>query len=493
MKIKTGLCFFALYFLIIFGVVGHFYGCAVIVPPSGGPKDTIPPRLLSVLPKDSARRVGLTGTKIVFTFDEYIDGKDIRTELFTSPVLKVDPLADTKLKVVTVKIKDTLQPNTTYALNFGKGIKDVNEGNVRRNFTYVFSTGDTIDQGEYSGNVVIANTGKADSTIIAMLHTKGDDSAVIKDRPRYIAKTDTTGRFHFQYVKPGKYYLYALKDEGGSHKYLSKAQLFAFADSPIVVGMHSSSPSQTLYAYAETATDTKSGSSGTTGSNGSGGNKTTAPVSKKSLKNQDTRLQVQVNANSGVFDVLDTFRLTFSNGLRVFDSTQIRFTDEHFKDIDSKLYRFVRDTTNKIFALYYSWPTDSKYRLILPRSFGQDSMGRKLLKDDTLSFGTKKNIDYGEVQIRVANLDLSRHPVLLFVQSDKIKYARRFTSRRTVRELLFPPGEYELRILYDLNQNGIWDPGKFFGKDKRQPEKVLTIRKKMNVKANWDNDWDTSL
>jgi hypothetical protein len=218
MKIKTGLCFLALYSLILFGVVGHFYGCAVIVPPSGGPKDTIPPRLVSVLPKDSARRIGLTGNKIIFTFDEYVDGKDIRTELLVSPVPKIDPLVDTKLKVVTVKIKDTLQPNTTYAFNFGKGIKDVNEGNVRKNFTYVFSTGDTIDQGEYSGNVVLASTGKTDSTIVAMLHTKGDDSAVIKDRPRYIAKTDTTGRFHFQYVKPGKYYLYALKDDGGSHK-----------------------------------------------------------------------------------------------------------------------------------------------------------------------------------------------------------------------------------------------------------------------------------
>ena len=489
MKFKTGLCFLALYSLILFGVVGHFYGCAVIVPPSGGPKDTIPPRLVSVLPKDSARRVGLTGDKIIFTFDEYIDGKDIRTELLGSPVFKVDPLVDTKLKVVTVKIKDTLQPNTTYFLNFGKGIKDVNEGNIRKNFTYVFSTGDTIDQGEFYGNVVVANTGKADSTIVAMLHTKADDSAVIKDRPRYIAKTDTTGRFHFQYVKPGKYYLYALKDEGGSHKYLSKSQLFAFADSPIVIGAKSSSPTQTLYAYAETAADAKSGTSAT---GGSGGNKTAAPAPKKS-KNQDTRLQVQINATSGVFDVLDTFKLTFSNGLRIFDSTQIRFTDEHFKDIDAKLYRFARDTTNKIFSLYYSWPTDTKYHLILPRTFGQDSLGRKLLKDDTLSFGTKKNIDYGEVQIRVQNLDLSRHPMLLFVQSDKIKYAIPFNSRRTVRQLLFTPGEYELRILYDTNRNGVWDPGKFFGKDKKQPEKVMTIRKKMNVKANWDNDWDTSL
>jgi hypothetical protein len=202
---------------------------------------------------------------------------------------------------------------------------------------------------------------------------------------------------------------------------------------------------------------------------------------------------VAANASNGALDVLDTFRLTFSSALKIFDSTQIRFTDDNFKDLPINQYRYARDTTNKIFALLYNWPTDTKFHLILPRTFGQDSLGRKLIKDDTISFKTKKDIEYGEVQVRVMNLDLSRHPRLLFVQSDKIKYSYAFNSRRTVRKVLFPPGEYELRILYDANNNGVWDPGKFFGKDKKQPEKVLTIRKKMNVKANWDNDWDTTL
>lgn len=464
--------------LLICGAFG-FSGCANIIPPSGGPKDTIPPRLVSALPVDSGKH--FAEKKIILNFNEYIDGKDIRTELVVSPVPKIDPIVDTRLKVVTIRLKDSLQPNTTYSLNFGKGIKDVNEGNILRNFIYVYSTGDVIDNGEFTGNVVIASTGKTDSTIIAMLHVNDSDSAVIRDRPRYIAKTDSTGRFHFRFVKPGRYRLYALKDEGGSHKYLSKAQLFAFADSPVIIS--NNTPPVTLYAYAEAAEAKPSGSSGTSGNT----------TSKRSGKKQDTRLQVQSNANNGVFDVLDTFRLTFSSGLKVFDSTQIRFTDENFRDLPLTQYRYERDTTNKIVTLFYPWPTDAKFHLILPRTFGQDSMGRKLLKDDTLSFKTKRDIDYGEVLVRVNNLDLSRHPILLFVQSDKIKYAAPFNSHRVVRKLLFTPGEYELRILYDTNHNGVWDPGVFFGKVKKQPEIVVTIRKKMNVKANWDNDWDTTL
>src|SRR5579859_1830320 len=102
MKIKTGLFFLILFSLLIVCIVGPT-GCANIVAPLGGPKDTIPPRLVSAIPKDSAKH--FTGTKIIFNFDEYIDGKDIRTELLVSPVPKIDPIVDTKLRTVTIRIK----------------------------------------------------------------------------------------------------------------------------------------------------------------------------------------------------------------------------------------------------------------------------------------------------------------------------------------------------------------------------------------------------
>ncbi|HEV9037495.1 MAG TPA: Ig-like domain-containing domain [Puia sp.] len=479
MKINNGLPFPILFILVLIGAVGHS-GCANIIPPTGGPRDTIPPVLVSSVPKDSVKR--FTEKKIILNFNEYIDGKDIRTELLVNPVPKIDPIVDAKLRVVTIRLKDTPQAHTTYSLQFGKGIKDVNEGNILKNFTYVFSTGDTIDRGELEGEVIIANTGRPDSTLVAILHASFDDSAVIKDRPRYIARLDSTGRFHFRYVKPGKYALYALKDEGGSHKYLSKAQLFAFAEGPVIVG--ETGTAQTLYAYAEIAETKKSGTTGTTG---------TTPPPPKKPKKEDTRLQVTTNAGNGQFDVLDTFRLSFSSGLKVFDSVQLRFTNEDFQDIDGKQYRWIRDSTERIVTLQYAWPTDVRYHIIIPRTFGQDSLGRKLLQDDTISFHTKKDIDYGEVLVRVKNLSTTLNPVLQFVQADKVKYSFPFNSRGIVRKLLFPPGEYELRILYDINHNGVWDPGSFFGGAKKQPEKVITIRKKFNIKANWDNDWDTTL
>src|SRR4051812_24340446 len=91
-------------------------GCANIVPPQGGPRDSVPPKLESVNPRDSARN--FTGKKIVLEFDEFVQIDNIQENLLVSPVPKVNPLIDSKLRTVTVTIKDTLQPNTTYSINF---------------------------------------------------------------------------------------------------------------------------------------------------------------------------------------------------------------------------------------------------------------------------------------------------------------------------------------------------------------------------------------
>ena len=197
------------------------------------------------------KAVHVDGKKIILTFDEYIDLKDIRNNLIVSPVPKMMPAVTSHLKVITIEMKDTLQPNTTYALNFGRAVTDVNEGNVLKNFTYVFSTGRYVDSMRYSGRVIMAYTGKPDSTLIVMLHDKLYDSAVAKERPRYIARLDSSGNFTFSNIRPGVYNLFALKDETGLHEYTSKAQKFAFADSP--VDLTGGAPSLLLYAYEDTS------------------------------------------------------------------------------------------------------------------------------------------------------------------------------------------------------------------------------------------------
>src|ERR1700722_20009581 len=173
MKVIQKLSFFLMSSIVIINFIGGS-GCAVIVPPTGGPRDSIPPKLISALPHDSM--VNFTSYRIVLNFDEYVNLDNVQQDLIISPSPKRNPIIDFKLRTVNIKLKDTLLPNTTYSFDFGKAIKDVNEGNVLKNFVYVFSTGPYLDSLEFGGKVVVAETGKKDTSLIAILHKNLDDS-----------------------------------------------------------------------------------------------------------------------------------------------------------------------------------------------------------------------------------------------------------------------------------------------------------------------------
>lgn len=451
-------------------------GCANMIPPTGGPKDSLPPVLVSAEPDENV--LHFNGNKIVLTFDEYIDLKNVRQNLIVSPVPKNQPNVEFKLKTMTIRIKDSLQPNTTYAFNFGRAVMDNHEGNVLKNFTYVFSTGSYIDSLRLTGRVTMASTGKPDSTLIVLLHDKLDDSAVVKEKPRYIARLDSSGNYKFDYLKPGTYALYALKDESGFHTYSSKAQIFAFADSPVVLTSNKTAPQ--LYAYADTSGEKKARKPLLNAP---------PPKPKKEDRDKPKRLSVSGNIPNGLLDLHDQFEFRFAVPIKYFDSSKVRFTVDSFKNIST--HHFVEDSLHTRVTLYYPWAADTKYQLILEKDFAEDTLGEKLLKTDTISFATKKESDYGTLLLRFRNLDLSRHPILLFYQNDKLIKSYVFGKSLRYTNKLFDPGDYDLRILYDDNQNGVWDPGNFF--EHRQPEKVQPIGRKVNVKSNWDNEVDITL
>ena len=152
MKINNSIIILAFAaFCYLLSVVGS--GCAQIAMPTGGPKDTIPPVLLNSNPPN--RTIHFEGNKITFTFDEYVHLQDLQTNLLVSPVPKIIPNVTSKLKTVSIKIRDTLQPNTTYSFQFGNAIQDIDENNPIKNFTYVFSTGSYIDSLTFNGRIKI--------------------------------------------------------------------------------------------------------------------------------------------------------------------------------------------------------------------------------------------------------------------------------------------------------------------------------------------------
>ncbi|MEP7228972.1 MAG: Ig-like domain-containing domain [Ginsengibacter sp.] len=438
-------------------------GCAQIGAPMGGPRDSLPPVLLDASPPN--RTKNFTGKNITLSFDEYIQLQNLQQTLLVSPTPKRVPDINFKLREVTIKIRDTLEPNTTYSIDLGNSIQDINENNPFRAFRYVFSTGPYIDSLNFSGNIRLAETGKTDSTLIVLLYKDLDDSAVLKYKPRYTARVDSSGKFKFSNLPGGTYHVFGLKDESGQKYYNNKTELFAFADSPVVV--NDNTAPVTLFAYQEEKPAQKN-------------NTATTPPDKK--------LKFTASLNTGVQDILTPLTLTFNNKLKNFDSTKIQLTDTLFKPYESLSASL--DTTGKKVIIQNTWQENTEYKLIIPVDFATDTLGSALAKADTIRFKTKREGDYGTIKINFKNLDKFQHPVLQFVTNNEVVNSYTLTSATwTVK--LFNPGDYELKILDDINQNGHWDPGSY--ELKKQPEEVYNIPQKITIRANWENEKDIEL
>jgi hypothetical protein len=444
--------------------------CAVIVPPGGGPRDTLPPRLLSANPADSS--LNFNGNRIVLTFDEFVDLQDVSKNLLFMPATEHTPTVNNKLRTITIRLRDPLERNTTYTLNLGDAIRDVNESNIIHNFSYTFSTGPVMDTSIYTGKVVLAETGLVDTTLQAVLYRDFTDSAVYKKNPLYVSKVDKEGNFMFRNLPRDSFAIYVLEPAGGLRRYQDKSKLFAFANQPVIVGR---TPSLKLLAYREQLKKIIQPSA--------------ASGSIKAIPNEKARLRFNTISNGAQQDLLDDLTLTFLVPLRTIDTTKMQLTTD--SAFHPTTYSTDLDTSKSILKIHTNWKPNTLYNLILQKDFATDTMGRQLLKADTLRFMTKKETDYGSVRLRVRNLDTAVNPVLQFVQNDKVMYSAPIKSG-IFSSRLFLPGDYDLRILYDQNNNGKWDPGHFFGV-KRQPETVLPLGKKISIKPDWDNEFEASL
>lgn len=464
MKIKNFLFTLAA-ILFIYTVSVTTIGCAQIGAPTGGPRDSIAPVLLTAAPKLLA--TNFNGNKITLIFDEYINVLDVQKNVMVSPFPKTFPIIDFKLKTVTVKLKDTLLANTTYAINFGNAIVDNNEGNIFKEFTYVFSTGKTIDSLILTGTVLMAETGRADSTLQALLYRNANDSSVEKRKPDYIAKVNSAGKFTFTNLAEGVYRVYALKDGDGGKTYNAKIESFAFANKDIIVG--AVTDTVLLYAYEEEKEKKK--------------------VATVTVKAADKKLKYTPSvANNATQDILSDLKITFNNKLKNFDTTKIILTDSNYVKIEGSAISI--DSTRKIVSIKNKWPEDAAYRLIISKESVSDSVNSVLAKSDTIRFKTKKESEYGSLLLRFSKLDLNKHAVIQFFKNGEIVKSVPVTSPSWSSKLI-EPGEYELRVLYDTNNNGVWDPGNF--SKKLQPERARTLDKTLTIKPNWENERDVEL
>ena len=197
--------------------------------PSGGPKDTIPPVLLKIEPADRTRNMPTADVKIALTYDEYTVVKEA-SGIYLSPPTKHSPTAKVKGKSIVVTLRDTLAENTTYTIDFNNALADNNEGNMAPRFTYVFSTGDTIDSMYLTGTVLDCEKLTPVKGALVALYEDLSDSACMLSLPAAATRTDDWGYFVIRNVKPVAYQIYAYSDEDRDNLYMQGEDYIAFHD-----------------------------------------------------------------------------------------------------------------------------------------------------------------------------------------------------------------------------------------------------------------------
>ena len=196
--------------------------------PQGGPKDTTPPDILNVTPANGS--VNFSGNTIVIQCNEYLQMKDAANQVLMSPPQRRAPIVKALGKKVVVTFEEPLRDSTTYLIDFGKAICDLNEGNPIESYAYAFSTGPEIDTLQMSGVLINAENLNPISDMLIGLHDDLRDSAFLNKVFVSIARTDEKGHFTLRNLHAGKYHIYALNDISKDYVY-QPGEGLAFSDS----------------------------------------------------------------------------------------------------------------------------------------------------------------------------------------------------------------------------------------------------------------------
>ncbi len=196
--------------LLVMVAAAVMVACANMGRPEGGPRDELPP--VYVRSNPAMGQLNFNGNKITVDFDENIQLDDAMNKIVVSPAQRNTPAISSNGRRVTIELRDTIIPNTTYTIDFADAVKDLNEGNVLDGFAMDFATGDTIDTLRISGMVFEARTLEPAQGMLVGVYSNTSDTAISTLPFERITKTNQLGQFTLRNLKAGSYRVYALND-----------------------------------------------------------------------------------------------------------------------------------------------------------------------------------------------------------------------------------------------------------------------------------------
>ncbi len=529
------------FFLYILLISIALTGCAKRGSITGGAKDTIPPILVGSSPRNMSTE--FKGKEIRIDFNEYIKIKDINKQLIISPPMTTQPEIipmGSASRFISIKIKDTLQENTTYSFNFGQSITDNNEGNPYSQFKFIFSTGAYIDSLMLRGGIKDAYSRETDNFVTVMMYEANEtfnDSTIYKERPRYVTNTlDSMVNFSLENLKEGKYHLIALKDKNNNYKFDPKTdkiaflnetvnvpdslitgyQLELFTEKPVFKAIKPSQVSSNrLFAgYEGDPKEMK-----VRVRNGAGTEDITSMLTR--VRDKDSlnvwlprglvadSLKVQVSHRDSIKDFTvkfkemkaadsltveavqkgglhfrEKFMLRPSTPIVTIDSTKITLVN---KDSLAVRYTYAYDAFRQELEFDFPKEESEKYTFLMYPGALTDFYGQS---NDTLKYAlsTKTYGEYGNMRILLENAN--RFPLILELTNAKgeVKASYYSEGETQINFDAILPDKYHLRVIYDDNKNREWDTGSYL--EKRQPEEIIWYTNGsddlIDVRENWD-------
>ncbi|MFM8493067.1 MAG: Ig-like domain-containing protein, partial [Bacteroidota bacterium] len=222
-------------------------GCANMVAPTGGPRDSVPPQMIRAHP--AMRSTGINIEKVTLAFDEFVRIQN-RSAIRLLPETNKQPIIKEALNRIELDFSQVaLDPTTTYVLYMNDAIADFTEGNKLKDFTYIFSTGSSIDTGWISGRVIDAHSSKPKAQVRVGLYDWGPagDSVVYRQKARYSTMTNDSGIFYLGYLPDRDFRLFVWVDDNKDGLYKA-GEAFDFLDAPssAVNGVYDSSQRYSL-------------------------------------------------------------------------------------------------------------------------------------------------------------------------------------------------------------------------------------------------------
>ncbi|ABG60737.1 Ig-like domain-containing protein [Cytophaga hutchinsonii] len=497
-----------------------FTQCANIVPPTGGPRDTEAPKIISAYPKN-----GQTNYKenfITMTFDEAIVDNQLSSKILVSPT--IEGYYTVKIKKNTAKViwRDTLKENTTYSFNIIDGIKDNTEGNLLKNYSITFSTGNDIDSNTV--NSIIKNIpGAALNPNLKLLLFEKTDSItnILSKKPEYIGIATDSGKVEIGYIKEKEYTAVAVADNNKNNKWDKNEPLSV---KNIIVKDKITESFQIQETILDTAKVLSANSVNKTINiffskglqylkiKGEEGEYIYTKLSsrKYSIENQynltdTTKIQIeyidsvgikseyvkkvkfkQIDLQKDKDSIINISTINKKKSLKqVIDSIQFS-TDKLITKIDVEViapknvtYTLTNNYNNFVLVLKGQKEKDT-VEVVIPRESATSIYG-EYNRNYKEKFGTDNEKNYGNIQFELKT-NQTGFTTYFKNSKDEIVYTSTDKHKNQIKNL--EPGEYILFVHIDTNKDGYWNAYDPISNTPAEP--IYYFKEKLVIRANWD-------